>query len=205
MVSGEDFIALCERHGLRLDASALVYHSHWLTPPGLPKRFDTRFFVARAPNAQVPRADEGEALEIAWLTPAEALNPAARRKLLPVTRRTLQDLARFATVQACLDEAATRRHPPRTMPRMGRDANGVRPVLPDEWAWAEIGRLDPDGPIGWPPRAAPVCLAMCWSSPATTTAAPSSSPTNWRCVNSCPSPNLNVFLAAKVARGCFRG
>jgi 8-oxo-dGTP pyrophosphatase MutT (NUDIX family) len=144
-VTGADFVALCERHHLRLDMAALRYHSHWLTPPGLPKRFDTRFYVARLPEGQVPCADEGEALEIAWLTPEAALSPAAKLKLLPVTRRTLQDLARFSTVQACLDEAATRVHPPRMMPRMGRDARGVRPVLPDEWAYAEIARLDPEG------------------------------------------------------------
>jgi len=144
-VTGADFVALCERHQLRLDMTALRYHSHWLTPPGLPKRFDTRFYVARLPEGQVPQADEGEALEIAWLTPNAALDPAARLKLLPVTRRTLQDVARFSNVQACLDEAATRVHPPRMMPRMGCDARGARPVLPDEWAYAEIGRLDPEG------------------------------------------------------------
>ena len=144
-VTGADFVSLCERHQLRLDMTALRYHSHWLTPPGLPKRFDTRFYVARLPEGQVPQADEGEALEIAWLTPHAALDPAARLKLLPVTRRTLQDVARFSNVQACLDEAATRVHPPRMMPRMGCDARGARPVLPDEWAYAEIGRLDPEG------------------------------------------------------------
>jgi glyoxylase-like metal-dependent hydrolase (beta-lactamase superfamily II)/8-oxo-dGTP pyrophosphatase MutT (NUDIX family) len=144
-VTGADFVALCERHGLRLDMAALQYHSHWLTPPGLPKRFDTRFYVARLPEGQVPQADQGEALEIAWLTPAAALGPAAKLKLLPVTRRTLQDLARFSDVQACLTEAAARQHPPRMMPRMGRDDRGTRPVLPDEWAYAEIARLDPAG------------------------------------------------------------
>lgn len=144
-VTGADFVALCERHHLQLDMTALQYHSHWLTPPGLPKRFDTRFYVARLPEGQVPQADEGEALEIAWLTPHAALDPAAKRKLLPVTRRTLQDVARFSHVQACLMDAAARVHPPRMMPRMGRDARGARPVLPDEWAYAEIGRLDPEG------------------------------------------------------------
>lgn len=145
MHTASDFAALCQRHGLRLDTAALAYHSHWLTPPGIAKRFDTRFFVARMPLGQQPQADEGEALELAWLTPAQALDPAARLKLLPVTRRTLQDLARFGTVQACLNEAASRHSICRQMPRMGRDARGLRPVLPDEWAWAEIGRLDPTG------------------------------------------------------------
>ena len=145
-VTGADFLALCQRHGLKLDAAALSYHSHWLTPPGLPKRFDTRFFVARAPEGQQAQADEGEAVELAWMTPAAALDPAARLKLLPVTRRTLQDLARFQTVDDCLAEARRRVHPPRMMPRIGVNAQGQpRPVLPDEWAWAEIGRLDPAG------------------------------------------------------------
>lgn len=145
-VSGADFAALCVRHDLVLDTAALVAHSHWLTPPGIAKRFDTRFFVARVPEGQEAQADEGEALELAWMTPAAALDPEARLKLLPVTRRTLQDLGRFARVQACLDEAAARTHFPRHMPRMGCSAQGqVRPVLPDEWAYAEIGRLDPAG------------------------------------------------------------
>lgn len=171
---GEDFVALCERHRLRLDAGALAYHSHWLTPPGLPKRFDTRFFVARAPAGQVAVADEGEAVEIAWFTPTQALDmarahestkggsrvdwppsgggggpgpsPGGPIKLLPVTCETLKDLARFDTVDACLAEARARRHPPRRMPRLGCNAAGqVRPVLPGEWAYTEIARLDPAG------------------------------------------------------------
>lgn len=144
-VSGEDFVSLCERHQLTLQASALSYHSHWLTPPGTPKRFDTRFFAARAPAGQQAVADGGEAQELAWLTPAAALDPAVPRKLLHVTRRTLEDLARFADVDTCLAEARARRHPPRLMPRLARDANGVRPVGPEEWPYAEIGRLDPQG------------------------------------------------------------
>ncbi|HSI61295.1 MAG TPA: MBL fold metallo-hydrolase [Ideonella sp.] len=144
-VSGEDFVALCERHGLRLQLDRFHYHSHWLTPPGSPKRFDTRFFAARAPAGQPAVADGGEAQELAWLTPAQALDPAAGRKLLHVTRRTLEDLARFADVDACLAEAAARRHPPRMMPRLGRGPQGVRPVGPEEWAHAEIGKLDPEG------------------------------------------------------------
>ncbi len=143
--SGAAFVQLVQRHGLQLSVDALIYHSHWLTPPGSSKRFDTRFFITRAPAQQVPQVDHGEATELAWMTPAAALNPGARLKLLPVTRRTLQDLARFDSAQACLDEAAQRRGLVCQMPRLGRDARGQRPVLPEEWAWAELGRLDPDG------------------------------------------------------------
>lgn len=143
---GEDFVALCLRHGLRLDAGALAYHSHWLTPLGMPKRFDTRFFVARAPQGQVPVVDAGEALELAWLTPTEALSSERGLKMLPVTRATLKDLARFASVGECLAEAHARRHPPRIMPRWSRTAAGeARPVMPGDWAYAEIAKLDPPG------------------------------------------------------------
>jgi hypothetical protein len=41
----------------------------------VPKRFDTRFFMVPAPAGQVAEADQGEALELMWLTPQQALDP----------------------------------------------------------------------------------------------------------------------------------
>ena len=47
---GERTLAeLCRAAGLTLALDRLVYFSHWLTPPWPPKRFDTRFFIARRP------------------------------------------------------------------------------------------------------------------------------------------------------------
>jgi glyoxylase-like metal-dependent hydrolase (beta-lactamase superfamily II)/8-oxo-dGTP pyrophosphatase MutT (NUDIX family) len=144
--SGEVAMAdFCRAHGVRLDLRGLAYHSHWLTPPGTPKRFDTRFFAALAPAGQTAVADYGEALELMWLTPQAALAPERGLKLLPVTRRTLQDLARFGTAADALAEAAARRDIRLTMPRLGRSARGPRVVLPDELPYAEIARLDPLG------------------------------------------------------------
>lgn len=135
----------CAALGLRFDARGLHYWSHWLTPPGVPKRFDTRFFVARAPAGQQAVADYGEALELMWLTPAAALDAERGLKLLPVTRRTLQELQKFATVEAALAWAATPRTVPRVMPRRGESAKGQRVVLPDELPYAELAKLDPEG------------------------------------------------------------
>ena len=136
---------LCIDAGLQLDGAALAYHSHWLTPPGVPKRFDTRFFAALAPPDQVAQADLGEALELMWLTPQAALAPERGLKLLPVTQRTLEDLGRFATAEAALAEARMRRDVRLMMPRVAASARGRRIVLPDELPYAEIGRLDPLG------------------------------------------------------------
>jgi len=137
--------ALCREHGLALDCSGLVYWSHWLTPPGVPKRFDTRFFAARAPVSQQAVADYGEAVELMWLTPAAALDPARGLKLLPVTQRTLQQLGRHGDAESALAEGRARTRVPLTMPRRAFSAKGLRVVLPDELPYAEIGRLDPEG------------------------------------------------------------
>ena len=135
----------CAAHALRLDLSGLAYHSHWLTPPGVPKRFDTRFFAARAPAGQTAVADYGEAQELMWLTPRAALEPGRGLKLLPVTWRTLQDLARFSNAADALAEAHARRDIRLTMPRRAMAASGPRVVLPDELPYAEVARLDPGG------------------------------------------------------------
>ena len=136
---------MCREHGFKLDARGLIYFSHWLTPPGNPKRFDTRFFMVQAPADQVAVADLGEALELMWLTPLQALDPARQLKLLPVTRRTLQELGQCATVAEALAAARSRTAIELTMPRVGRTAKGPRILLPDEPAYAEVARLDPLG------------------------------------------------------------
>ena len=144
--SGEAGIAaLCEALDLRIDLRQMAYLSHWLTPPGQPKRFDTRFFVAPAPIGQTAEADRGEALHLMWLRPQAALDPALGFKLLPVTVRTLQGLAAHADAAAAVAHAHALRNIERVMPRIATGARGRRVVLPDEHAYAEIGRLDPEG------------------------------------------------------------
>ena len=136
---------LCAEFDLRLDLRSLHYHSHWLTPPGLPKRFDTRFFTVLAPPGQIAQADLGEAVELMWTTPQAALAPDSGFKLLPVTRRTLLALSKFERAAAAHADAAEQREIPLIMPRRAVTRQGPRVVLPDEHAYAEIARLDPDG------------------------------------------------------------
>jgi len=141
----------CRSTGLTLDVSGLVYCSHWLTPPGAPKRFDTRFFMALVPPGQRAEADGGETQELMWLTPAQALAPDRGLKLLPVTQRTLQDLARHASAAEALQAARDLTHVPLIMPRRASFSsgpggpNGPRVVLPHELPYAEVAHLDPEG------------------------------------------------------------
>ena len=144
--AGEVGVAdLCHQHGLQLDLRGLAYYSHWLTPPGVPKRFDTRFFVALAPQGQEAQADLGEAVELMWLTPAQALAPERALKLLPVTQQTLRDLARHASANQALAAARAVRTVPLIMPRRAASTRGLRVVLPHELPYAEVARLDPLG------------------------------------------------------------
>ena len=135
--------------GLRLDLRGLHYASHWLTPPGVPKRFDTRFFAMRAPAGQTAEADHGETQAVLWLRPRDALDRGRGYKLMPVTQRLLEELGRFADANADADGAlariAARTDFPLMMPRRALGPKGVRVVLPDEYAHAEIGKLDPEG------------------------------------------------------------
>ena len=136
---------VCEQLGVRLAVGELAYYSHWITPLGLPKIFDTRFFIARAPQGQLALADRTETVELMWLTPAEALASARSLKLMNVTELTLRQLAGHASVDAAIAAARAQGAVPVTRPRMGMGAKGRVAVNLGEPPFAEIGRLDPAG------------------------------------------------------------
>lgn len=138
-----DLATLCRRYGLRLHADRMGYLAHWVTPPGPPRRYDTRFFVAEAPPGQVASHDGQETVDHVWITPAQALrlNREGRFPLGSPTIRTLRTLAEFDSVQQAL--AHGREGPARTarnpVPVEGRD--GRRLIHPDEPAFAEAAKL----------------------------------------------------------------
>lgn len=102
------FAALLAEQGLAPAPEALVHFAHWITPPSRPKRFDTHFFLAVAPDAQEAAHDGGEAVDSVWIAPKLALAEAdaGRRKLVVATRLNLMRLARFDSVAAILEHAA---------------------------------------------------------------------------------------------------
>ena len=142
---GEATLAgFCDAAGLRLALGELHYLSHWLTPPNQAKRFDTRFFLARAPAGQRAQHDGGETIAHRWIRPADALAEGTGMKLLTPTRGNLALLARHADVDALMAWAAQPREVRLVMPCIGRGRAGPRPVTPDEYAYAELLHLDPE-------------------------------------------------------------
>ncbi|RYZ07682.1 MAG: NUDIX hydrolase, partial [Comamonadaceae bacterium] len=143
--STDAMVALCGRHGWRLAVDRLAYFSHWLTPPGMPRRFDTRFFVTRAPLGQEARADGRETVAANWLPAAEALDPARGLKLMNVTRRILEGLSAFGSVDECLTHVRGLRSIRKMMPRVALAPDGRQPINVDHPAYDEVALLDPDG------------------------------------------------------------
>src|ERR1700732_5202884 len=83
------FLEVLTGNGLLLALVELVPYAHWVTPEGMPKRFDTWFFLAAAPPEQVGAHDGKESTDSIWLPPREALagGESGRFKLpFPTTR-----------------------------------------------------------------------------------------------------------------------
>jgi 8-oxo-dGTP pyrophosphatase MutT (NUDIX family) len=90
-----------------LDASDLVPFSRWIAPISLPVRFDTHFFLARAPAGAEPAVDGVECVDVGWFTAAHML-AAAQGGTFPLlfpTRRHLERLRSFASVEAAFADA----------------------------------------------------------------------------------------------------
>ncbi len=86
---GDRFAAMLAGGGLVADLGALTYLSRWVTPVVEPRRYDTCFFLARAPEGQVADPDRVETTERRWCAPAEALaeHRAGRlRMMFPTVR-----------------------------------------------------------------------------------------------------------------------
>jgi 8-oxo-dGTP pyrophosphatase MutT (NUDIX family) len=90
---------------LTLPLSDVHYVAHWITPTSEPKRFDTRFFLARAPEGQAYAHDDLELIGSEWVRPADALRRhlAGDFAMIGPTIVSLQDLGRFATCDELFD------------------------------------------------------------------------------------------------------
>lgn len=107
---GDGFCLLLEQNQIALDLSGLHEVARFVTPVGPPRRFDTRFFLARAPAEQVPQHDASEIVATQWIKPAAAMTAwvAGELELMAVTHRMLACLDRFDTADAALKRAAAR-------------------------------------------------------------------------------------------------
>jgi 8-oxo-dGTP pyrophosphatase MutT (NUDIX family) len=135
----ERFADVVAGAGLRLDLSAFVDFAHWLTPEGMPKRFDTRFLIAMAPDGQIPACDGGEATALDWLSPAGAVADAreGRRAIIFPTRLNLELLGQSGDAAGAVSAARARPLRPVT-PRIIRENGEAMLVIRDDAGYTTL-------------------------------------------------------------------
>lgn len=145
LIAGEvTFEALVGGLSARLRAGALTPLARWVTPEVEPRRYDARFFIARAPREQRATHDRVEVTAGEWLRPADALERGARGdiQLPPPTLRTLECLAAFDTAEAAIADAASR-PPPLVRPCFCDLGGGWALTLPGDPEHPEPERVIP--------------------------------------------------------------
>ena len=102
------FSRLLERHGLELRLAALIPIARWVPKFHATRRFDTLFFLARAPvSDRAPNAVQGECSGAFWISAANALDRerSGEARLIFPTRRNLERLAKHASFEAMRADA----------------------------------------------------------------------------------------------------
>jgi 8-oxo-dGTP pyrophosphatase MutT (NUDIX family) len=100
-----------------LDLAALVWTSRWITPTGVPKRFDTYFFLAIVGSDAVATVDDGEngeAVGVRWIRPSAAIETL---QIVFPTMKNLEAIVGFDTAEELI------------VSRRGVEVAATRPVL----------------------------------------------------------------------------
>jgi 8-oxo-dGTP pyrophosphatase MutT (NUDIX family) len=115
------FRTIIEDEALVLDTGALHLFSHWVTPPGQLRRYDTWFFVAHAPAGHTYEHDAVETVASVWWRPADAIaaNDRGEIDLILPTRRSLEALVAFTDAASVVEHAR----------RVGGDGSHRTPMI----------------------------------------------------------------------------
>ena len=143
---------LCSQEHLMLLVDRMHLVDHWITPLGERRRFDTRFFVARAPEAQEPLHDDGETIASLWVRPEDALRmwKDGELQMFPPTVTSLRFLQPHATAEEAMAAAAAVGVPAPILPKVQLDAHGAITgvIRPDEPGYDEAS--EPEFVLGFP-------------------------------------------------------
>ena len=124
-----------ETEGWTLTLSDLWPWAHWVTPVGMPRRFDTRFFAAVLPAGQDGRPDLRETTEGLWISPRQALvqNMEGRTPLSPPTLVTLHELLGYPNLERLQQGLKNRGWGERIFPRLVSLGKGRGSVIIEPW------------------------------------------------------------------------
>ncbi len=100
-------IEFASMEGLSFSTKNLIPFAHWITPEKMPKRFDTRFYIAEAPKDHEGEHDGSESIDSIWISPQQALEDcySNKRTIIFPTRLNLEKLSKSSSVEEALDRA----------------------------------------------------------------------------------------------------
>ena len=100
----QSFKEILNALGTSVAANEMHLFSHWLTPPGQPRRYDTWFLVAAAPEHQIGAHDNSETVASEWVRPIEMVERWRRDEidLIFPTMRTLLVMSEFDSSEELL-------------------------------------------------------------------------------------------------------
>ncbi|WP_231914150.1 NUDIX hydrolase [Rhodococcus sp. LB1] len=132
-----------EREDLVVRTDLLRPWSHWITPIGEQRRYDTRFFIAVAPEGQVADGATTEAAAVVWQTPADAINQwrTGGSMLMPPTWSQLTTLSEYRSVAEILEVTPEL---PAILPQIIMDGARMRVGFPGQEGYYRSG-----GPLPW--------------------------------------------------------
>jgi hypothetical protein len=127
------FIRIVREAGMHLTLDRLVPFAHWITPSFEPRRFDTYFFLVRAPEGQIVKHDGREAVDHSWVAPLDLIEKrkTGEAKLMFPTRLNLQVLAQSASA-AEAETAALAKKVVTVEPRVEQREDGKVLIIPAE-------------------------------------------------------------------------
>ena len=114
------FKDICISESLKLRPKNIVPCAHWVTPTIEPKRFDTRFFLAKVESSQLASHDGYELTESFWIKPSDALKKLAdgQMNMIIPTIKNIEKLAEFSSSTEAFDHFE------------GLGDNAIPPILP---------------------------------------------------------------------------
>jgi 8-oxo-dGTP pyrophosphatase MutT (NUDIX family) len=128
------FVDLLAARSLVIAGTELRLFSHWLTPIGAPRRYNTWFFVAPAPGGVDGAHDDRELVASSWVRPRDALahHAESRIDLIFPTEMSLRALTRYERAADLLSDLDAIPRDDDGAPRVVAEGNGERVVLPND-------------------------------------------------------------------------
>ncbi|HBC57248.1 MAG TPA: NUDIX hydrolase [Gammaproteobacteria bacterium] len=131
---------ICEQEQLTLALDKIYYFSHWITPEGAPKRYDTRFFLAVAPPQQIGHHDQHETVDHRWIQPQQALHECEQGKFTMIfpTIKNLQEIAQYDTTETLIEAVKAKSSFPAILPKLVRGEDGqVQLLIPGDTGYPQ--------------------------------------------------------------------